>query len=96
MCIRDSVETGFEHLRNYARTYDEEKKVYSNTPVHDQHSHPADAFRYLSLTWRQSKMAFPSQTDEEKLYAGNVTNISFGAMKKEHFRKKRLERSNGY
>ena len=90
------VETGFEHLRNYARTYDEEKKVYSTTPVHDQHSHPADAFRYLSLTWRQSKMAFPSPTDEEKLYAGNVTNISFGAMKKEHFRKKRLERSNGY
>lgn len=86
------TEDGFEHLRGYARTYDEVKKVFSLTPVHDDHSHASDAFRYLSLTWRQSKMAYPDSTDQEKLYAGNITNINFGAMKKAHFDKKRRER----
>ena len=86
------TEDGFDHLKNYKRTYDEVKKVFSITPVHDDHSHASDAFRYLSLTWQQSKMAYPDMTDQEKLYAGNVTNIKFGEMKKEHFRKMRNER----
>lgn len=50
-CWFDKVATydGFEGLRSYRRSYDEIKKVYTNTPVHDWASHPADAFRYLSL-----------------------------------------------
>ena len=88
-----SVEKGFEHLKNYKRTYDEVKKVFSLTPVHDEHSHASDAFRYLSLTWQQSKMAYPELTDQEKLFAGNVTNIKFGEIRKNHFRKKRNERA---
>jgi hypothetical protein len=89
----DTTEEGFEHLKSYARTYDEEKKVFSTTPVHDEHSHPADAFILLGQTWRQSKMAYPELTDQEKLHAGNITNIKFGEIRKNHFRKKRNERA---
>ncbi len=85
-------EKGIEHLKSYHRSYDEVKKTFSTTPVHDEHSHAADAFRYLSLTWRQSKAQVPQLTQNEKFHSGNVVGINFGAMKEEHFRKKRVER----
>jgi len=40
---------GIEHLRGYMREWDERTQTYRNRPKHDQHSHAADAFRYLSL-----------------------------------------------
>jgi phage terminase large subunit len=88
---RENCSEGVEHLKSYCRKYDEAKKTFSSTPVHDQHSHASDAFRYLSLTWRQSKAQVPELTQMEKFHKGNVVGINFGAMKKEHFRKKRLE-----
>lgn len=81
-----------EHLKSHCRKYDEEKKIFS-TPVHDQHSHAADAFRYLSLTWRQSKAQVPELSQNQKFHAGNVTAVNFGAMKKRHFQRKRNERA---
>jgi len=93
---KDKCDIGVEHLKSYRRAYDEVKKVFSSTPVHDEHSHAADAWRYLSLTWRQSKAQAPSLTQSQKFQQGNITSMNFGAMKKEHFRKKRLERSDGY
>lgn len=44
---------GIEALRAYRRAFDEEKKVYSDKPLHDWASHPADGFRYLSLIAKQ-------------------------------------------
>ena len=87
------TEEGFISLESYKRTYDEVKKVFSTTPVHDEHSHPADAFIVLGQTWRQSKIAYPEMTDDEKLFAGNVTNIKFGEMKKQHFANMRAQRN---
>lgn len=43
------AEVGVEALRAYKRDYDDEKKVFSDSPRHDWASHGADAFRYLSL-----------------------------------------------
>lgn len=40
---------GIEALRNYRRRYDEQRKVFSDRPLHDWCSHGADAFRYLAL-----------------------------------------------
>lgn len=89
---REKCDKGVEHLKAYCRKYDEAKKTFSTTPVHDSHSHAADAFRYLSLTWRQSNAVVPEMSQNQKFHAGNITSINFGAMKKEHFRKKRAER----
>lgn len=84
---------GVEHLKAYCRKYDEQSKTFSSSPLHDSNSHAADAFRYLSLTWRQSMAQAPSLTQSEKFAQGNIRNINFGALKKEHFRKKRAERA---
>jgi phage terminase large subunit len=35
-------------LEQYHKEYDEHRKVYSNRPVHDLHSHYCDALRYLA------------------------------------------------
>lgn len=43
---------GLEHLRAYMREWDERTQTYRNRPKHDQHSHAADAFRYLALAAR--------------------------------------------
>jgi phage terminase large subunit len=43
------TEFGVEALRAYKRDYDDEKKVFSDSPRHDWASHGADAFRYLCL-----------------------------------------------
>jgi phage terminase large subunit len=45
-------ETGFAALEQYKREWDEEKKAFRATDVHDWTSHPAASFRYLSLAWR--------------------------------------------
>lgn len=43
---------GIEHLRAYMREWDERTQTFRNRPKHDQHSHSADAFRYLALCAR--------------------------------------------
>lgn len=38
-------------LKSYHRKYDEDKKIYSNEPVHDWSSHHADMFRYANIVF---------------------------------------------
>lgn len=45
-------ETGIAALEQYRREWDDEKKTFKANEVHDWTSHLADAFRYLSLSWR--------------------------------------------
>lgn len=42
-------ENGIESLRHYKREYNEDKKNFSDKPLHDWSSHGADSFRYLAL-----------------------------------------------
>ena len=43
---------GISALEQYRRDWDDEKKCFKPTAVHDWTSHPADSFRYLSQGWR--------------------------------------------
>lgn len=40
---------GFKHLEAYKKVWDDRLGCYKNTPLHDEHSHAADAFRYLAV-----------------------------------------------
>lgn len=55
---------GIKALRHYKRRYNEILKAYSDTPLHDWASNPADGFRYLSLV-----------CDTEELYEQEKPNI---------------------
>lgn len=53
-CIFDEEKTakGFKHLEAYKKVWDDRLGCYKNTPLHDEHSHSADAFRYLAVGLR--------------------------------------------
>ncbi|MGL5011805.1 MAG: hypothetical protein ACRC6I_18160 [Paracoccaceae bacterium] len=46
-----NVADGIEGLRNYRREWDDEKKVFKDTPVKDWADHIADGWRYLALAY---------------------------------------------
>ncbi len=75
---------GLESLKSYHREWDAEHKVFLNSPAHDQSSHDADAFRYLSLSWKQPRQKGPIMDRSEP---DRTSAMSFGALKKKHFDK---------
>lgn len=48
----DGEQGGISALTMYRREWDDDKKAFKVTEVHDWSSHLADAFRYLSLSWK--------------------------------------------
>lgn len=73
---------GIEALRQYEREYNEDTKAFRQTPKHNWASHPADAFRYMSISWRDQpikRITHPerplivgpgNQSTLEDMYAG--------------------------
>lgn len=47
--FREGTSHGVQALRNYRRKWDEKRKTFHDTPLHDWASHAADAFRYLAI-----------------------------------------------
>ncbi len=40
---------GVKHLEAYKKVWDDRLGCYKNSPLHDEHSHAADSFRYLAV-----------------------------------------------
>jgi hypothetical protein len=49
---KTNCEEGINALENYRRKWDEVNRTFSNKPVHDWASHPADAFRMFAVNQR--------------------------------------------
>lgn len=45
-------DVGLPALEQYRREWDDEKKVFRQSPLHDWSSHVADAARYMALAWK--------------------------------------------
>lgn len=85
LCGFDKVKCarGLKGLKNYRKGWDERRKVYTNAPVHDWASHPADAFRtgaLKQLPGASLKSSVPPQTrsafdvftyDQERPHSGD-------------------------
>lgn len=50
---RENCADGLNCLRHYRYDVDPDTKQFSKTPVHDQYSHGADAFRYIGLMLKE-------------------------------------------
>ena len=75
-------EDGIECLRQYQREYDEDKKVFRDKPRHDWTSHGADAFRMLSIAWKE-EAKLPHKDDAIRgLFVGQ-TDVSLNEMWKQ-------------
>lgn len=82
---------GVEGLRAYQREWDEEKKVFSNNPLHNWASHPSDSFRYLSVV--AQPLVMEDKRDAPRIIvptAGTLTELF-----EEHERKMRMLRRRG-
>jgi hypothetical protein len=56
---------GIEALRQYHYDYDEEKKTFTNRPMHDWSSHTADAFRGVACVVKVSRLLGDRQPVEQ-------------------------------
>jgi hypothetical protein len=65
-------EEGIECLRQYQREWDDDKKVFRDRPKHDWTSHSADAFRYLSLVWKDEDSPILSDARPKGLHVGQT------------------------
>jgi phage terminase large subunit len=52
---RENCHEGLQCLRHYRYDVDPETKQFSRTPLHDNYSHGADAFRYIGLMVNEPK-----------------------------------------
>lgn len=60
LCVFHSrCEGGIAALEQYKREWDDDKKTFRASPLHDWTSHYADSFRYLAMAWREMKPAAP-------------------------------------
>ena len=78
------------------KKYDSEKKTFSTTPEHDENSHPADAWRTVALTYEISEDNQVIYDENDPFNGGTVNVATFGEMKQEYLRKKRLQRAERY
>jgi hypothetical protein len=65
-------EEGIECLRQYQREWDDDKKVFRDRPKHDWTSHSADAFRYLSIVWKDEESPILSDARPKGLHVGQT------------------------
>lgn len=54
---RNACHTGLEHLRLYQKSWNQRLGIFTEQPRHDEHSHAADAFRYLAVSVRDNELA---------------------------------------
>lgn len=52
-------EQGIAALEQYRREWDDDKKAFKASEVHDWSSHLADAFRYLAMAWQDAPKSVP-------------------------------------
>ena len=64
----EACERGLGYLRDYKAKWDEDRRVFQNTPLHDHSSHAADAFRYLSMAWREIKADPPPKPEGRTIH----------------------------
>jgi hypothetical protein len=89
----EDCQRGLDCLQHYHREWDSETQTFSDSPVHDWSSHGADAWRYLSLVWRQPKVQEPSITFETKSRTNSYgPGFTFGALKNSHMKRMKAER----
>jgi hypothetical protein len=89
---KTNTEVGLGCLRHYHREWDPELKKYNDNPVHDWSSHGADAFRYLSLSWKTSKAQIPEPPLIDQMMNGNPIKERWGSFIKRHLERKRAQR----
>ena len=68
----EKCKAGIEGLMNYRRDYNQRIGEFKATPVHDWASHPADAFRYLAVSYLPQEDRLPVDRYRRKVKSGSA------------------------
>lgn len=68
---RTKCERGLQALRNYQKKWDQQLKMYSETPLHDWSSNGADAFRYASIAIRPKQGIIKEKYNPQNVIDGD-------------------------
>lgn len=74
---------GLEAVRNYQREWDDDRKVFKRTPLHNWASHASDALRYLALAWREP----PPPRDDTPKPIGGLEGLTIDRLWKDRERR---------
>lgn len=64
-------------LENYRQEFDTKHNVYKGSPVHDQYSHFADSFRYLSMGLRHAQKGTSAEDLERRYHEATYGDQQF-------------------
>ena len=78
----ERCEKGIECLRQYQREYDDSKQCFRDHPRHDWTSHGADAFRMLSIAWKE-EAKLPHKDDSIRGVFVGQTDVSLNDLWKD-------------
>lgn len=87
-----NCEKGIEALKDYHREWDDEKKMFSDNPVHNWASHGADAWRSLALSWKRPKASNSEKPHLEDLLKKDFTTQTLGQIRDLHFKRQKQRR----
>ena len=76
-------EEGIECLRQYERSYNEDKKIFSDKPLHNWASHGADAARMAAVAWKE-EAKLPHKDDAIRGLLVGKTDVSLNDMWKQN------------
>jgi phage terminase large subunit len=82
---------GLEALREYKAEWDDDSRTFKKTPKHDWASHAADAWRYLSLAWREPMQVEDEEAKRQKMIEELYRRPTLNEMVKQHFEDLGLE-----
>lgn len=68
---------GLEALRQFRADYDEVLRTFRDVPYKNWAKHPADAFRYLAMAWRELELPPPPPEPERRLQIGMPSTATF-------------------
>lgn len=75
--IDTSCEATIAAIQNYRKAFNEQLGVFLDKPVHDEHSHPADALRYLAMGLKHRPPQDVSVFDMRKEYELNSQKLLY-------------------
>lgn len=64
---------GITHLNQYSKKYNKSLGMFTSEPEHDEHSHCADAFRYLAMSDAVVLQTFYNPNDTVKVFVNKIT-----------------------
>jgi hypothetical protein len=67
---------GVDSVENYRKKLDHKTGEFMDSPVHDKHSHGADAFRYLAINYDPMLGDVAQRANSARVRTGGVSQFS--------------------